>query len=140
MTVSVKLKCGKSESCRPRYCHCRHSILLFCCLIFPVSVAVPVTASTKVSELKTILIEAIHTSLEELKDSEGLDEDPTTSTIKLFKQSEDDQGNEKWIPLEDVATVDKAGLDQGHVVGVSFQRDGRFYMYRLYPCENNALT
>lgn len=83
------------------------------------------TSTTTVSQLKSTFIEAIQSSLEELKDSEGLEDDPTTSTIKLFKQSEDEQGIEKWIPLDDSTNVDKAGLDQGHVVGVSFKRDGK---------------
>lgn len=94
-------------------------------MISVVSVAAPVTSTTTVSQLKSTFIEAIQSSLEELKDSEGLEDDPTTSTIKLFKQSEDEQGNEKWIPLDDSNNVDKAGLDQGHVVGVSFKRDGK---------------
>lgn len=84
----------------------------------------PVTSKTTVAELKTAFLEAIATSLEDLKDSEGLEEDPIYETIKLFKQSEDDEGNEKWIPLDDKTNVDKAGLDQGHVVGISFQREG----------------
>lgn len=85
------------------------------------------TSKTTVSELKSTFIEAISSSLEDLQESESIDYDPTVKELKLFKQSEDDQGDEKWIPLEDSTNVDKAGLDQGHVVGVSFEKDGEFW-------------
>lgn len=98
------------------------------CLVI-VCVAIPVTKQTTVSELKSTFIEATSSSLDSLQESEGLQSNPTTKTIKLFKQSEDEQGNEKWIPLEDSTNVDKAGLDQGHVVGVSFERDGELFHF-----------
>jgi hypothetical protein len=110
-----------------------------------------VTSRTTVSELKTSFIEAITNTLNQMRDPEpepevkaelatllplstedDPDPDPTVKTIKLFKQSEDEQGDEKWIPLDDdKANVDRIGLDQGHVVGVSFANK-RGELYSIY--------
>ena len=54
-----------------------------------------------------------------------------TDNIKLWKQSSDDGSNEIWIGLDNTATVDKSGLDQGHIVGVSIQKDGKAIKNKL---------
>lgn len=129
VTLSVKLKCGKSKL--TDIFPCIAKILWEALTLFPsslsliVSVAAPVSSTTTVSQLKATFIEAVQSSLEDLMDGDDVSSPPTTSTIKLFKQSEDEQGNEKWIPLDDSINVDKAGLDQGHVVGVSFKKNGK---------------
>ena len=89
---------------------------------------IPVDKGTTALEMKTCFLEATST----LEDIDG----PSLNLkgIKLWKQSTDDDGNEKWLPLEDGATVDKSGLDQGHIVGVSVKRDGKAFMRGTKKC------
>lgn len=80
---------------------------------------VPVEKSTTVLELKESFIEASSAAA-----SEGDEVETRPANIKLFKQGVDSEGHESWVPLDDKMTVDKAGLDQGHLIGVSFSSKG----------------
>lgn len=79
---------------------------------------VPVEKSTTIFELKKAFIEASHALGED-------DVEMRPANIRLYKQGVDSEGSESWVALDDEATVDKAGLEQGHLVGVSFSSKGR---------------
>lgn len=82
---------------------------------------VPVEKSMTISELKQSFIEASLAAASS-EEEDALESKP--ANIKLFKQGVDTEGNESWVALDDKATVDRAGLDQGHIVGVSFSKEG----------------
>jgi hypothetical protein len=86
-----------------------------------------VDKTTKTSELKKAFIEA-STVIEEYEDL-----NLSQSQIKLFKSTQDDEGGQTWLEMDDTATVDKVGLDQGHVVGVSLKKDGTWHHKQHYP-------
>ncbi|CAD6569358.1 MAG: hypothetical protein CYPHOPRED_003302 [Cyphobasidiales sp. Tagirdzhanova-0007] len=85
-----------------------------------ICVIVPVNKATTCFEMKKSFLEAI-SAMDDIGGSTLV-----TDNIKLWKQSSDDGSNEIWIGLDNTATVDKSGLDQGHIVGVSIQKDGDF--------------
>lgn len=96
--------------------------------LLQVAVLVPVDKNTRMTEVKASFLEAIAPLSPEDAASSGIP-DPGTlgssgDSIRLFKDSTDDSGEPIWLPLADSATVDKAGLDQGHTVGVSFKTPG----------------
>ena len=81
---------------------------------------IPVEKSMTVLELKQAFIEASKAAASSEEDAV----ETKPANIKLFKQGVDSEGNESWVALDDKATVDRAGLDQGHVVGASFASQG----------------
>lgn len=89
-----------------------------------VTVTIPVEKTTTIGQLKSTFIEAV-AGQDEINEKIAGGGELGAESIKLWKYSSDDDGNEKWIALgSDSATVDRAGLDQSHVVGVSFLENG----------------
>ncbi len=93
-----------------------------------VCVMIPVEKSMTILELKQAFIEASKAAASSEEDAV----ETKPANIKLFKQGVDSEGNESWVALDDKATVDRAGLDQGHVVGASFGSQGAM---DLHVCE-----
>ena len=99
-----------------------------------VCVMVPVDKKTTVLELKEAFIAAYgdgrDPSLPSMDDDELVEgaaqaKAQTVDSIKLFKHTLDEDDNDAWIPMDDhKSNVDKVGLDQGHVVGVSLKTNG----------------
>ena len=90
------------------------------------AVLIPVTSKTTIAELKSAFIEAVSAT----DDPRGPDDDKKEKlierNIKLWKAVQSDDGEESWSALEDRKTIESAGLEQGHTVGVSFVNDGEW--------------
>merc|ERR1711939_1180027 len=77
-------------------------------------------------EVKASFLEAVRPLSEDEAEQSGIP-DPSSldnASVKLWKESADDAGHPIWLPLADTSSVEKAGLDQGHTVGVSFKTGG----------------
>lgn len=79
---------------------------------------------TTVAELKDAFLEAVSAGDDPRGPEDDTSEALSSDNIKLWKLISAEEGHEAWKGLEDRTTVDKAGLDQGHTVGVSFEKDG----------------